>query len=67
MIMIGALVIALVVGFLGAPDTRGKTLEEIEEERYGSPTPPTRNSQDEFPVSGAFTTATPPSASTPST
>ena len=39
--MIGALVIALVVGFLGAPDTRGKTLEEIEEERYGRTQPST--------------------------
>lgn len=36
MIMIGALVLALVIGFLGAPDTRGKSLDEIEQERYGT-------------------------------
>lgn len=35
MIMIGLLVAALVIGVVGAPDTRGKTLEEIEVERYG--------------------------------
>ena len=37
MIMIGALLVALVVGVLGAPDTRGKSLEQIEEDRYGTP------------------------------
>ncbi|MFJ4761167.1 MFS transporter [Kocuria marina] len=35
MIMIGALVVAMVIGVIGAPDTRGKSLEEIETERYG--------------------------------
>ncbi|MGQ1838519.1 MFS transporter [Kocuria turfanensis] len=39
MIMIGALVAALLIGVLGAPDTRGKSLEQIEEERYGKPAP----------------------------
>lgn len=34
-IMIGLLVAALVIGVVGAPDTRGKTLEQIEIERYG--------------------------------
>ena len=37
MIMIGALLIALLVGVIGAPDTRGKSLEQIEEDRYGTP------------------------------
>ena len=32
MIMIGALLVALLVGVIGAPDTRGKSLEQIEEE-----------------------------------
>ncbi|GEO97054.1 MFS transporter [Kocuria turfanensis] len=39
MIMIGALVAALLIGVVGAPDTRGKSLEQIEEERYGKPVP----------------------------
>lgn len=34
-LMIAFLVVALVVGVLGAPDTRGKSLEQIELERYG--------------------------------
>ena len=25
----------LLIGVIGAPDTRGKTLEQIEQERYG--------------------------------
>ena len=33
--MIGLLVISLVVGFIGAPNTRGKSLEQITKERYG--------------------------------
>ncbi|PAU92535.1 MULTISPECIES: MFS transporter [Kocuria] len=37
MIMIGALLVALLVGVIGAPDTRGKSLEQIEEDRYGTP------------------------------
>ncbi|PAD22243.1 MFS transporter [Terribacillus saccharophilus] len=36
MIMIGFLVIAAVVGLIMAPETRGKSLEEIQEDRYGS-------------------------------
>lgn len=37
MIMIGALVAALIIGVVGAPNTRGKSLEQIEDERYGQP------------------------------
>lgn len=33
--MIALLVISLVVGFFGAPNTRGKSLEQITKERYG--------------------------------
>nr|WP_176466591.1 MFS transporter [Terribacillus saccharophilus] len=36
MIMIGFLVMAAVVGLIMAPETRGKSLEEIQEDRYGS-------------------------------
>lgn len=36
-LMIGFLVIALVIGALWAPNTQGKSLEEIEAERYGNP------------------------------
>lgn len=35
LIMIGFLLIAAVVGLTMAPETRGKSLEEIQEERYG--------------------------------
>ena len=34
--MIGLLLISLVVGLIGAPDTRGKSLEQITRERYGA-------------------------------
>ena len=34
--MIGLLLISLVVGLIGAPDTRGKSLEQITRERYGT-------------------------------
>ncbi len=33
--MIALLLISLVVGFIGAPNTRGKSLDEITKERYG--------------------------------
>lgn len=36
LVMIGFLVIAAVVGLIMAPETRGKSLEEIQEDRYGS-------------------------------
>lgn len=36
LVMIGFLVIAAVVGLVMAPETRGKSLEEIQEDRYGS-------------------------------
>ncbi len=35
LILIAFLAVALLVGTVGAPDTRGKTLRQIEEERYG--------------------------------
>ncbi|MFC7374937.1 MULTISPECIES: MFS transporter [unclassified Brachybacterium] len=35
-IMIVLLVGSLLIGVIGAPDTRGKSLEQIEEERYGA-------------------------------
>jgi len=34
-LMIGSLVNALLIGVLWAPETRGKSLEEITAERYG--------------------------------
>lgn len=67
MIMIGALVIALVVGFLGAPDTRGKTLEEIEEERYGTSPSKPRALQAETSSSTSTSTVAPSSSTTQST
>ncbi|MCM3224545.1 MFS transporter [Terribacillus saccharophilus] len=36
LVMIGFLVIAAVVGLIMAPETRGKSLEEIQDDRYGS-------------------------------
>ena len=33
--MIGLLLTSLVVGVIGCPDTRGKSLEQITRERYG--------------------------------
>ena len=35
-LMIAFLVISLLIGVIGAPNTRGKTLEEIERDRYGA-------------------------------
>lgn len=37
-ILIALLVLALIIGALGAPQTQGKTLQQIETERYGRPT-----------------------------
>ena len=34
-VMLGLLIVSLVIGTVGAPDTRGKTLEQITRERYG--------------------------------
>lgn len=34
-IMIAFLVISLVIGLIMSPETRGRTLESIQEERYG--------------------------------
>ena len=39
LIILGLLVAALLVGTIWAPDTEGKTLEEIERERYGDRVP----------------------------
>lgn len=36
-LLIGLLTVALVIGAVWAPNTRGKTLQEIEVERYGAP------------------------------
>ncbi|MFF0814256.1 MFS transporter [Rhodococcus sp. NPDC003318] len=36
-LLIGLLTVALVIGAIWAPNTRGKTLQEIEVERYGAP------------------------------
>ena len=33
--MIGLLLLSLVIGVLGCPNTRGKSLEQITKERYG--------------------------------
>jgi inositol transporter-like SP family MFS transporter len=33
--MIALLAISLVVGFIGAPKTRGRSLDDITKERYG--------------------------------
>lgn len=38
-LMLGLLVVALVVGVVWTPDTRGKTLEEIQRERHDVPVP----------------------------
>lgn len=35
-IMIGFLVIAAIIGLVMAPETRGKSLKEIEKERYSA-------------------------------
>ena len=36
LIMIGFLLIAAIIGFIMAPETRGKSLKEIEKERYSA-------------------------------
>ena len=37
LIIIGLLVAALLIGTIWAPDTAGKSLDDIEAERYGTP------------------------------
>ena len=37
LLLIGLLTVALIIGAVAAPQTRGKTLREIEIERYGTP------------------------------
>lgn len=39
-LLVALLTIALVIGAIAAPDTQGKTLQEIEVERYGAPLSP---------------------------
>ncbi|OUC77300.1 MFS transporter [Gordonia lacunae] len=39
-LLVALLTIALVIGAVAAPDTQGKTLQEIEVERYGAPLSP---------------------------
>ena len=38
--LIGLLSVALIIGAIWAPNTQGKTLKEIETERYGAPISP---------------------------
>jgi inositol transporter-like SP family MFS transporter len=56
-ILIALLVLALIIGSRGAPETRGKTLQQIEAERYGHPTdrptPPAEASADEDTIPSA--------------
>lgn len=40
LLLVGLLTIALVIGAVWAPQTRGKTLKQIEAERYGAPVSP---------------------------
>ncbi|MFY0780536.1 hypothetical protein AB1K18_09560 [Peribacillus simplex] len=37
MVMISFLILAAIIGIVWAPNTQGKTLKEIEYERYGEP------------------------------
>jgi MFS transporter, SP family, inositol transporter len=37
LLLVGLLTVALIIGAIWAPHTRGKTLKEIEVERYGAP------------------------------
>lgn len=39
LLLIGLLTVALIIGAVWAPQTRGKTLQQIEIERYGQPVP----------------------------
>ncbi len=39
-LLVALLTVALVIGAIAAPDTQGKTLQEIEVERYGAPLSP---------------------------
>ncbi len=51
-LMIGLLAVALVVGTVWAPDTQGKTLQEIEAERYGEVLDPDPETAGDVPVRG---------------
>jgi inositol transporter-like SP family MFS transporter len=47
LLLIGLLTVALVIGAVWAPETRGKTLQQIEVERYGRVDNPTENTETE--------------------
>lgn len=40
LLLVGLLTVALIIGVVWAPHTRGKTLKQIEKERYGAPVEP---------------------------
>lgn len=56
-LLVGLLTVALIIGAIWAPNTRGRTLREIEIERYGS-------APDAGPVTGFETIPAPPSTRT---
>jgi inositol transporter-like SP family MFS transporter len=45
LLLIGLLTVALVIGAVWAPETRGKTLQQIEIERYGKLESPTAQTE----------------------
>jgi inositol transporter-like SP family MFS transporter len=47
LLLIGLLTVALVIGAVWAPETRGKTLQQIEVERYGRVDNPTESTETE--------------------
>ena len=49
-LLVVLLTIAMLIGAFGAPATRGKTLREIEVERYGAPVNPTADSKERTPA-----------------
>ncbi|MBU8818560.1 MFS transporter [Mycolicibacterium goodii] len=49
-LLVALLTIAMLIGAFGAPATRGKTLREIEVERYGSPVSPSAPNKERTPA-----------------
>lgn len=49
-LLVVLLTIAMLIGAFGAPATRGKTLREIEVERYGAPVSPTAGNKERTPA-----------------
>lgn len=49
-LLVVLLTIAMLIGAFGAPATRGKTLREIEVERYGAPVSPTAEDKERTPA-----------------